>query len=85
MKGGALHIAETSTCYRGGMKIGNHFIPRPLRQDPLYQCAESLTASRDIPLEDHLVLRENLASYLSQMDPQKHPQGSIWGQFGRRP
>ncbi len=57
------------------MHIG-HQIPPPLppsrpllRQDPLYQCADQLMSSRGIPQEDHLILRENLASCLSQLDP----------------
>lgn len=42
---------------------------RLLKEDPLYQCADTLMASRGIPLQDHLLLRENLASCLAQMEP----------------
>ncbi|MBI3925981.1 MAG: hypothetical protein HY319_10610 [Armatimonadetes bacterium] len=44
--------------------------PTPLRQEPLYRAAEGLMASRDIRLEDHVLLRENIASCLSQMGPE---------------
>lgn len=46
------------------MQIG----PRLLRQDPLYQRAEQLMAERQVPLEDHLLMRENLASSLAQLE-----------------